>query len=178
MTNGQRKKPRASPGANEEILRSMVAKLVATLLHPDDACREANVTAFMRICEPPAQGVVIDALIDRLAAGDSRHDRVLATLSQLGHRPLPALVLRFTRTCNAALQHDILTTLTKVANRLTCDQSGDLLLDLMTLSRFAVDDSVRASIGNVIRVHRKAQEAAIRKESHVKKPPAAPGNEP
>jgi hypothetical protein len=137
---------------------------VEALLDPEETQRQAAVQHCQRTCLPVVLGRLIDRLVELLGtAPEPVRGRAVASLAQFGARALPALTLTFMRTRRADLQHNVATTLRRMARGYARDQLTDLMLEVAILMRFAVCECVSQELARVIAVLRRASEAAYRK---------------
>ena len=72
------------------------------------------------------------------------------------------LTLRFTHTRNVATQREIIEALTRLAPGLKQEERTDLLTEVLALTRFAADKSVRQELAGLLAVARAANEADSR----------------
>lgn len=186
------RRPRIRPDYDEKEIQKQLAPLIESLLHPDDASRQANVRCVQRILIPVTMVLVVDALIDRLAHRNECFGRVVSTLSQFGDAALARLIRRFQETRSTALQHGIIETLTTMAPIIDSEQRSAVLGEAMYLPRFAADHTVRGRVGALIELLARAGQAAGKKgwgsEAGVaagagqsvqrSRPPAIPGDAP
>jgi hypothetical protein len=158
----QRPQPPKQPSPGEWLIQEKLTPLVEALVHPDESFRWAAVEHVVRICVPALVARLIDRLVDLLdGAGTARH-QALASLAQFEGRALPILTLRFTLTCSVARQRGIVEALTRMAPGLNQEERIDLMIEVMSLVRFAVDESVRRGLAGLLAVARTANEVDSR----------------
>src|SRR5262249_26148184 len=146
----RRPKPPKQPDPGELLIQEKLTPLVETLVHPDDSCRRAAVVHVLRAFIPAVTGRLIERLVDLLDGAGTTRCQALASLSQFGGRAVPALTLRFTRTCSVAMQRGIIEALTRMAPGLQLTERIDLMTEVLALGRFAADASASRDLGGLL----------------------------
>jgi hypothetical protein len=154
--------PSTQPGPSELLIQEKLAPLVEALTHPDESYRRAAVEHVLRTCLPALAARLIYRLVDLLNGDVTARSQALASLAQFGGRAVPALTLRFTRTRSVATQRGIVEALTRMAPGLKQEERIDLMTEVMSLAKYAADESVRRELAGLLAVARTTNEADSR----------------
>jgi hypothetical protein len=158
----RRQKTPGQPDPGESLIQERLTPLVEALVHQDEPYRRAAAEHVVRTCIPAVIGRLIERLVDLLDGAGKTQRQALASLAQFGGRAVPALTLRFTRTRSVATQRGIVAALTRMAQGLQLTQRIDLMTEVMSLARFAADESVRRELAGLLAVARTTNEADSR----------------
>jgi hypothetical protein len=154
--------PAVQPDPGESLIQEKLTPLIEALVHPDEPYRRAAVEHVLRTCIPALVTRLIERLVGLLDGTGTTQHQALASLVQFGGHAVPALTLRFTRTRSVALQRGIVEALTRMAPGLKQEERVDLMTEVMSLARFAADESIRRELAGLVAVARRANEAASR----------------
>jgi HEAT repeats len=135
----------------------MLQPLLDALTDPDDDRRRGHVRHLLAAAQPPALGVVVDRLVELLAAPKASVRRqAAATLTEIGPPALPALRSALVARGRPRVQRVAGEILAAVAPRLRPDQRTGLSFDAMIVGLQTHDAAVQGAASRLI--------AAVRKE--------------
>src|SRR5262245_18097590 len=146
----------------EQRLQAELTPLVHALTEPDEPRRQAAVRCVQETCVPAVITLLIDRLVELLGGSGIVHRQAIASLAEFGPHALSALRRWFSRTRSVAVQQGIVMSIAAVARGLDRDGRLGLMTELLILSRHAVEESIRASLAELLTGVRSSLEEPIR----------------
>jgi hypothetical protein len=144
---------------SEERVREGMAPLVQAATDADEDRRQAAVHYVRQKWPPAVLRVLVERLAEMLGRGTESAHRAGTSLIQLGASTLPVLTHKFMQARSAAVQQHTLEVLAGIGRRLNPADRSELMMELVILVRYAVEEAVRQQAMEVVTTLRRANES-------------------